>query len=437
MGVPVEGLTQYYRRPPGGPRQEIEVHAPPAQDEAIKVNFQENISNNLERQQLEREKLELEQQLQQQREITAERERQIQQLEGDKDNLTTRLRQQQDQMLGKERDLQNKNMAIVNFTTRLRAYERQKNEHVKNSRHRVVCYAIVCIALLVAVQDVMDISMQDFILKVATLNSEITELQNNSEELRALLEKTKSGNAVLRMGQQKIQMQLENCKSKIVVLKKEFPKTCKDARQTEDSSGNMVKIFILGFERTSVRCNFHTDEGNWLVILRRADGSVDFDRNWNNYINGFGDLETEFWFGLDKLHHLTSSQTYELRIDMENFNGEKKFAKYGKFEIASSSEKYKLTIGEYSGDAGDSFSYHDQKPFSTKDHDNFNGYNCAKHHKGGWWFHTCHYCHLNGPYVEQEVVGRGAPGIKWMSWRKSDDEFYRLKIVEVKIRPVE
>ncbi|XP_077974357.1 uncharacterized protein LOC120346989 [Styela clava] len=505
---PPKAVPDDTARPSGRPRQEIDVHAPPAQDEAIQVNFAENNSNNLEKQKLEREKLELEQQLQQQLEINvlqarslqekeslvAESNRRMQMLEAENDELKERDVQQQEQALVKQRDLHNKDITIVNITTRLRAYDEQKNEHVKNSRRSVICYAIVCIGLLVAVQDVMDISMQDYILKVAALNSEIIELQNNSEELRTFLEKTESKNTALRMGKQTIQMQLESCKNKIVdsilkvdtlnseianvknnsgqlqtslkkaksektalkkeklkmkseleicknkitALKKEFPKTCEDARQTEDSSGNMVKIFLLGVERTNVRCDFYTDKGNWLVILRRSDGSADFDRNWIEYVNGF-DLETEFWFGLDKLHYLTSSQTYELRIDMENFNGEKRFAKYRKFQIASSSEKYKLTIGEYSGDAGNSIGYHDQKPFTTKDHDNDDedSGNCAKNYKGGWWFHKCYYCHLTGPYVEDEVVDRYNPGISWNSWKKSDEEFYLLKFVEMKMRPVE
>ncbi|CAC5408517.1 unnamed protein product [Mytilus coruscus] len=38
--------------------------------------------------------------------------------------------------------------------------------------------------------------------------------------------------------------------------------------------------------------------GGWTVIQRRINGSEDFSRNWVEYENGFGDLQYEFWLGL-------------------------------------------------------------------------------------------------------------------------------------------
>ena len=37
---------------------------------------------------------------------------------------------------------------------------------------------------------------------------------------------------------------------------------------------------------------------------------------------------------------------------MEDFDGNRRYAKYDTFKISSSSEKYKLVLGQYSGDAG-------------------------------------------------------------------------------------
>ena len=31
--------------------------------------------------------------------------------------------------------------------------------------------------------------------------------------------------------------------------------------------------------------------------MKRFDGSLDFGRTWEDYANGFGDINNEFWMG--------------------------------------------------------------------------------------------------------------------------------------------
>ena len=64
-------------------------------------------------------------------------------------------------------------------------------------------------------------------------------------------------------------------------------------------------------------CDMETDGGKWMVIQRRINGSVDFYRKWTDYVNGFGDLEGEFWYGLEKIHCFTTRDV-ELRIELGN-----------------------------------------------------------------------------------------------------------------------
>ncbi|ELU01068.1 hypothetical protein CAPTEDRAFT_79173, partial [Capitella teleta] len=46
---------------------------------------------------------------------------------------------------------------------------------------------------------------------------------------------------------------------------------------------------------------------------------------------------------------------------------ETKFAYYSTFRIGSEAEKFNLTIGGYSGTAGDAMRYHNGSAFTTKD----------------------------------------------------------------------
>ena len=56
--------------------------------------------------------------------------------------------------------------------------------------------------------------------------------------------------------------------------------------------------------------------------------------------------------GLLPLHRIVSQGKYELRVDLEDFDGEVRYAKYEGFSIGSSATNYVLEAVDYSGDAG-------------------------------------------------------------------------------------
>ena len=58
------------------------------------------------------------------------------------------------------------------------------------------------------------------------------------------------------------------------------------------------------------------------------------------------------YLGNEAIHLLTTKTNQELRVDMEKFTGEKAYAKYSSFSVGTESQKYKLTIGGYKGNAG-------------------------------------------------------------------------------------
>ena len=98
-----------------------------------------------------------------------------------------------------------------------------------------------------------------------------------------------------------------------------------------------------------VFCDQTTEGGGWTVFQKRLDGSVDFYRNWTDYKHGFGDLSGEFWLGMDKIYRLTPCHNSKLRVDLEDFEGNTAYAEYNTFGVMSENDKYKLTLGSYSG----------------------------------------------------------------------------------------
>ena len=176
-----------------------------------------------------------------------------------------------------------------------------------------------------------------------------------------------------------------------------------------------------------------SDGGGWTVFQRRINGTQNFYLNWSDYVRGFGDVSGEFWLGLQKIRRLTASST-QLRVDLADFNGITKYAKYNTFSIGDDDTKFRLTVSGYNGTAGDSLTYSNNYPFTTKDQDNddHSSLQCAHHYSGAWWYRACGYSNLNGVYYS----GPNSPtwkGVVWYHWKGTA---YSLKATEMKVRRV-
>ena len=125
-------------------------------------------------------------------------------------------------------------------------------------------------------------------------------------------------------------------------------KSCAELYNAGKTSSGVYTISPDGSGVFDVFCDQTTDGGGWTVFQKRLDGSVDFYRGWADYQNGFGNLNGEFWLGLDKIHRLTNSDTFKLRVDLEDWEGETRFAEYDMFAIGDEASKYRLSLGSYS-----------------------------------------------------------------------------------------
>ena len=139
----------------------------------------------------------------------------------------------------------------------------------------------------------------------------------------------------------------------------------------------------------------------WIVVQQKimptlipksssSTSHASFNQTWSTYKSGFGEISSNFWIGLDRLHYLTAAEGYSrLRIEAQSSADGLWFsAEYSQFQVANESQNYQLDVGGYSGDAGNSLKQVEGAMFSTFDRENDNSYstNCASSNGGGWWF---------------------------------------------------
>ncbi|XP_069139218.1 angiopoietin-related protein 1-like [Argopecten irradians] len=161
-----------------------------------------------------------------------------------------------------------------------------------------------------------------------------------------------------------------------------------------------------------VYCETDIIGGPWTVIQRRFDGSVDFYRNWEDYKQGFGNVNGEYWLGLEYIYSLLQLDQ-RLYILLESWNGTAKHAEYESFSIKDESFNYNLTIDGFSGNVVDKFSQHGHQQFSTYDRDNdITNRTCASFARGGFWYRNCYAINLNGIYMMDE----GTDERRSMNW---------------------
>ncbi|KAM6313658.1 fibrinogen alpha chain [Aegotheles albertisi] len=235
-------------------------------------------------------------------------------------------------------------------------------------------------------------------------------------------------------------------------------KDCDDIRQkhTFGAKSGIFKIKPAGSNKVlSVYCDQETTLGGWLLIQQRMDGSVNFNRTWQDYKRGFGSVDGrgqgEFWLGNENIHLLTQNNTL-LRVELEDWDGNAVYAEYI-IQVGSEAEGYALAVSSYEGTAGDAlitgwleegteYTSHAQMQFSTFDRDQDHWEeSCAEMYGGGWWYNSCQAANLNGIYYlgghydpRYNIPYEIENGVVWLPFRASD---YSLKIVRMKIRPIE
>ncbi|KAK3727418.1 hypothetical protein RRG08_058835 [Elysia crispata] len=163
-------------------------------------------------------------------------------------------------------------------------------------------------------------------------------------------------------------------------------------------------VNVLRYYNKQVLCDTETDGGGWILFHRRSNMNVSFDRDWNEYKNGFGSFDGDFWLGLELVHRLTSQCEWELRIDML-YSGQQYHVVYSSFKLEDEAQHYKIRLGPMEVDEStpgirDEFlnpvnpsNMINNRRFSTRDVDNDSNdprasYNCSTYY-GPWWHNFC------------------------------------------------
>ncbi|KAL2102446.1 hypothetical protein ACEWY4_001614 [Coilia grayii] len=252
--------------------------------------------------------------------------------------------------------------------------------------------------------------LQNATAKIAALEERLSQLQPNTSTDRSC------SNYCAAHAPAPLTMAVRDCSDYSVMGRR----TDGVYQVTPDLRGAAVKVW----------CDMASLGGGWTVIQRRVNDSVSFNRSWDEYKRGFGDLGGNLWLGNELIHSLTRGREMVLRVELQDAEGRREYAKYDHFYVANERLRYKLSVSDYSGTAGDALHFgerfnHDQKFFSTPDSDNdmYAAGNCAAYYGAGWWFDACMSANLNGRYYRRNYRGV-RNGIFWGTWPNATHEFY-------------
>ncbi|XP_050511912.1 microfibril-associated glycoprotein 4-like isoform X1 [Diabrotica virgifera virgifera] len=216
-----------------------------------------------------------------------------------------------------------------------------------------------------------------------------------------------------------------------------FPRSC---REVKESGRNISGIYEIKPRTSSkpfaVLCDMETKGGGWTHLQKRFDGTEDFYLPWRDYKHGFGNLNGEFWIGLENIYHMTAFESNELLIELTEQDKTKTYAQYALFSIGPEKDSYVLNkLSGYSGNAGDALTHHLMAKFSTLDVDNDkHADNCAKMYEGAWWYVSCHLSNLNGKFMNLVLpAAYKGHGINWTGYKIPEYNFAGSRIM---VRPI-
>ncbi|KAH8325312.1 hypothetical protein KR067_008684, partial [Drosophila pandora] len=147
-------------------------------------------------------------------------------------------------------------------------------------------------------------------------------------------------------------------------------------------------IQLPGSDPFILRCYADKNVGSaWMEVLFKFQFSTKFNRSYEQYINGFGEVKYEFFIGLQRLHLLTNRKPHEVIIYYTTDRGFE--LRCNNFILGNKSEGYNLK--KVDGCRGHVWLLTQGTKFSTfdRDEDGNPDRNRATEFGNGWWFTRC------------------------------------------------
>lgn len=251
--------------------------------------------------------------------------------------------------------------------------------------------------------------------KIAEVKSSL-QVQLASLDLNELLEEPHTTSVPVLNGQQATEMQHRNAERSREELEQQQILLDRDQEERHCLATHFIgfnpdvrewfrnlRINITNVGPVEVQCmNEYPYNSPWIMVLKRFNGQVDFDKTWDELKNGIGSLDSEFFFGLQNLHLLTTSRRYELRIYLRDFHNHHYNIFYNNFVVGSEDEGYAIrSLGKYLGNAEDCLKQN-RNSFATYDTDN--KLNCARLY-GPWWQSVDNTCSITNLFVKDPLWG--------------------------------
>ncbi|XP_066910641.1 ryncolin-1-like [Clytia hemisphaerica] len=180
--------------------------------------------------------------------------------------------------------------------------------------------------------------------------------------------------------------------------------SCQDWYRVGARVSGVYEMNLMGKGKRRVSCNMEVSGGGWMVIFRKNKASNEnFQRTWEEYREGFGDINREFRMGNELINRVTNSGAkYYIFVWAKTFDGNITVSKYGSFYIEEESNDYRIHFDDkllegfasFGGDNGNNDKNVNGMGFSTLeiDNDGRSG-NCAGKH-GPSWYNDCSRLHV-------------------------------------------